>query len=260
VGCVHGQVQPGPASGQSRSGPTGKVPARLQQCTLQADAAARVVFGGPGALLDESACAAVGVIAEQPVPSTTPPPDDPIREGPPTAAGNGYAPRAVTRAPSAARPPRPRMRIDHQRIAGLTNAIDHHRRQMRKQNPGDSIREPQTQSTTLGPEGLTESAPEPNKFDHKPGQENRAFHSQRPWNGSPCLVRTCMTLGRCRWRRDVPVFPCGPRGGVGAVDRCGRFDGLGFRAEFRFSGCRVVALAVFVVAIRCTGRRSSRPG
>ena len=68
-------------------------------------------------------------------PSTThhrPPRNGKISHPPPIAAVH---PRRYPPAPAATRPTRPRMRGDNHRVIDPSMPIDHHRRQMRKQNP-----------------------------------------------------------------------------------------------------------------------------
>ena len=76
--------------GQPRSGPPRQGQPNCHQCTVQADAAALVVLGQPRDLLDESACAAVAVVAEEPARRQPhhrrTPRDGKIRHVPPVAA------------------------------------------------------------------------------------------------------------------------------------------------------------------------------
>jgi hypothetical protein len=91
-------------------------------------------------LLDERACAAVDVVAEEPADRQPhrdrPPRDGKIRQVPPIT---GMHPCRHPPASVAARPPRPWMRGDHHHVVDPINAIDHHRRQLRKQNPATAL-------------------------------------------------------------------------------------------------------------------------
>ena len=92
--------------GQPGSGPPGQRQPDCRQRTVQSDAAAGVVFGQPRHLLDESACAAVDVVAEEPA-HRQPEHDRPPRNGkishpPPIAAV--HPGRYPTAPPAATRP------------------------------------------------------------------------------------------------------------------------------------------------------------
>lgn len=130
----------------------------------EAGASQGVPLGQPRHLLDERAGAAVDVDAEEPADQATPPrPAAPRPADPPDAVGSiCAAPRADTRLHRRPpRPPRPRMGGDHHRAVDSVDAVDHHRRQMRKQNLATALPATISESTTQSRLGFTQVRQKP---------------------------------------------------------------------------------------------------
>jgi hypothetical protein len=108
-----------------------------------------VRLGQPRHLLDERAGAAVDPVAKEPADRQhhldRPARDGEIRQ---LAAVSAVHPGRHPTAPPTPRPPRPRMRGDHHPAADPVDPVDHHRRQMRKQNPAAALISHKTESTT----------------------------------------------------------------------------------------------------------------
>ena len=121
------------------------------------------VFGQqPRHLLDERACAAVDVAAEEPAPpSTTPRPAALRRAGPPADAGTGCAPVSTPVRLPAPRPAWPWMRGDHHRapstqwMLSITTGDRCGCRTGQQQSPAT------TREHHAKPAGIAQSAPEP---------------------------------------------------------------------------------------------------
>ena len=139
---------------QPGSGPPCQRQPDCCQRTVQADAAAGVALGQPWYLLDESACRAVDVVAEEPshrqAQHDRSPRNGEVSHPPLIAAVH---PGRYPRAPAATRPPRPSVRCDDDRVVGAVDAVDHHRRQMRQQNPATVSRSHRPRAPRESPSG-----------------------------------------------------------------------------------------------------------
>ena len=75
--------------------------------------------------------------------------DYPRLADPPDAVGSGGAPGSTLDCIAGTVPLRPRVRGDHYRAVDLVDPVDHHRRQIRKQNPATALPNHSPENTTL---------------------------------------------------------------------------------------------------------------